>query len=488
VHPSNNGFNYGFLSSQKGSNFCLAERRGLAEKPTGEYKCAMQQHLLSILLLLPASLLSADLQWPSFRGPNASGVADGQNLPEKWDGTKGSGIRFKVVIPGLAHSSPVIWSNKLFLTTAITSQPKASFRLGLYGAGTASEDRSEHEWQILCLDKRTGKILWQKTAKKGRPRDKRHIKATYANSSPATDGRHVVAFFGSEGLFAYSTEGKFLWEKPLGRLDVGAYDLPAYEWGSASSPIIWEGKVIVQCDTQGDSFLLAADVLTGKTLWKTARKEIPSWGTPTIFPGPPHPELITNGSNFIRGYDPRTGKELWRLGGSSKITAPTPIFADNHFIVASGRHPESPIFCLRPGARGDITLGDNARSGGPVQWSKVRRGPYMPTPLIYRGKVYVLNNNGLFACYDLKTGREHYFERIPHRAHGFSASPVAADGNIYCAGEDGLVFVIEAGGKFKLLSVNPIGEPLMATPTLSSGVMYLRATSRLYAVSNKLAP
>ena len=448
----------------------------------------MRQHLFLILLLLPASLLSAGPQWPSFRGLNASGVADGQNLPEKWDGTKRTGIRFKIGIPGLAHSSPVIWDNKLFLTTAISSKPKASFRPGLYGAGTASEDRSEHQWRILSIDKHTGKTLWQKTAKKGGPRDRRHIKATYANSTPATDGRHVVAVFGSEGLFAYTVDGRFLWKKTLGRLDVGAYDLPAYEWGSASSPIIWDGKVIVQCDTQGDSFLLAADVQTGKTLWKTSRKELPSWGTPTIFPGPPSPELITNGSNFIRGYDPRTGKELWRLGGSSKITAPTPIFEDNHFIVASGRHPESPIFCLRPGARGNITLRDNSRSGGPVKWSKVRRGPYMPTPLIYRGKVYVLNNNGLFACYDLKTGNEHYFERIPHRAHGFSASPVAADGNIYCAGEDGLVFVIKAGEKFKLLSTNPIGEPLMATPALSSGAMYLRATSHLFAVGSIHGP
>jgi outer membrane protein assembly factor BamB len=338
---------------------------------------------------------------------------------------------------------------------------------------------------VLCLDKQKGTVLWQQSATKGKPKDKRHIKSTYANATPVTDGRHVVALFGSEGLFAYSVDGRLLWKVELGRMDVGAYDLPSYEWGSASSPIIHDGKVIVQCDQQHGSYLLAVDIETGRTLWKTSREELPSWGTPTVYPGRDRAELITNGSNFIRGYDPSTGKELWRLGGSSKITAPTPVFAEGLIIVASGRAPERPIFAIRPTSTGDLTLQNGETSNAHIAWSKTRRGSYMPTPLIYQGKVYVLDNSGLFGCYELSTGREFYFDRIPHRSFGFSASPVAADGRIYLAGEDGLVFVVQAGAEMKLLATNPIGEPLMATPALSEHTLYLRGSRHLFAVAKQ---
>jgi outer membrane protein assembly factor BamB len=238
----------------------------------------------------------------------------------------------------------------------------------------------------------------------------------------------------------------------------------------------------VQCDQQRGSFLLAADLKTGETVWTAARDELPSWGTPTIYPGKNRAELVTNGSKFIRGYNPATGEELWRLGGSSKITAPTPVFADGLIIVASGRQPERPIFAIRPGAAGDITLRDGETSNASVAWSKTRRGSYMPTPLIYRGHLYVLNNDGLLGCYDLPSGSEHYQERIPHRSFGFSASPVAADGKIYLAGEDGLVFVVEAGSSLKLLATNPVGEPLMATPALSDGFIYFRGSRHVLAI------
>lgn len=423
-------------------------------------------------LVLATSLYATD--WPSFRGPQASGVADGQTLPAEWDAATGKGVLFQVAIPGLAHSSPIISGDRLFLTTAVSSIADPTFKPGLYGVGTAAADRSVHEWRVICLDKNTGKTLWSQVAVKKKPTDKRHIKATYANSTPATDGKHVVAFFGSEGLAAYTVDGKLLWKKNLGRLDVGAYDLPEYEWGSASSPIIWRGKVIVQCDAQKGSFIVALDVKTGKELWRTARDELPSWGTPNVWPGQV-PELVANGSKFIRGYDPATGKELWRLGGSSKITAPTPVFAGDRILVSSGRHPERPIFCLRAGGRGDLTATHH------VVWQN-RRGPYMPTPLIYRGKVYALNNSGLIGCFDLKTGKEHYYERIRHRGHGFSASPVAADGKIYCAGEDGIVFVLESGERFNPPQEHRIGETLMASPALSEGVLYLRGTKTLFAI------
>jgi outer membrane protein assembly factor BamB len=258
--------------------------------------------------------------------------------------------------------------------------------------------------------------------------------------------------------------------------------LPSFEWGPASSPIIWNGLVILQCDTQADSFLVALNAETGETVWKTNRQELPSWGTPTVAMTPAGPELVTNASNFIRAYDPRTGQELWRLRGSSKITAPTPIFSSGAWVVASGRDPERPIFVLRPGARGDITPVEGASTTRSVVWSKTGRGPYMPTPLAYRGVLYVLANNGIFDTYDLATGQELYRQRLPYIGSGYSASPVAADGKIYLSSEDGDMIVVRAGRTFERIATNAVGELLMATPALSDGVMYVKTVSNLFAI------
>jgi outer membrane protein assembly factor BamB len=423
--------------------------------------------------------------WPSFRGPQASGIADGQDLPDQWNGKTGENILWRTPVPGLAHSSPVVWGNRIFVTSAVSSDPKASFRPGLYGDGDASKDRSLHRWMIYAIDKGSGRIVWEKTAHRGEPLEKRHIKSTYANSTPATDGRIVVTWFGSQGVHAYDFNGKFLWKVDLGRVDMGAYDIPTYEWGPASSPIIWNNLVIVQCDTQVDSFLLALDAATGKTVWKTDRDELPSWGTPTVMQTSTGPQLVANASNFIRAYDPRTGKELWRLGRSSKITAPTPIIADDLIVVVSGRAPERPIFVVRPNARGDVTLVEGQTSNESIVWSRTGRGSYMPTPLSYKGILYVLGNNGLFDAYNLKSGEEVYRQRLPTVGSGFSASPVAADGKIYISNEDGEILVIGAGDKFTHIATNSMGELLMATPALSEGVMYVRSANSLFAIGRK---
>jgi outer membrane protein assembly factor BamB len=414
--------------------------------------------------------------WPMFRGAAASGVADGMKLPESWDGQKRANIRWVIPVPGLAHSSPVIAGDRIFLTTAVSSRANATFKPGLYGEGTASDDMSVHRFQVLCVDRRSGKLLWTRTAYEGVPKEKRHIKSTYASSSPVTDGRVVVALFGSQGLYAFDIAGKQLWSADLGRIDAGAYDSPDYEWGTASSPIIWNGSVFVQVDQQKNSFLAAYDLRTGRQLWKTERQELPSWATPNVYAGGSRAEIVTNAPNRIRGYDPRTGRELWTLGGSSKITAPTPIFSKDLIFVASGRRPEAPIFAIRPGANGDITMSDS------VAWRKLQRGSYMPTPILYGGLLYVLGNAGIFDCYDPATGAEIYRERLPHQGSGFSASPVASDGLIYLSSEDGEVFVVRAGKKFELLGRNPMGEPLMATPALAGGTMYIRGERHLFAV------
>jgi len=439
--------------------------------------------VLALLLAGPCLMASAPPgNWPSFRGPYASGAADGQNLPERWDGGRGENVAWKVRVPGLAHSSPVIWGDRLYVTSAISSLGEATFKHGLFGEGDASSDRSVHQWKLYSFDTRTGRMVWDVTAYEGVPREKRHVKSTYASATPATDGTHVVVSFGSQGLYCFSTAGRLLWKKDLGVLDLGAYDAPEYEWGTASSPIIYKDRVIVQCDTQKQDFVLAVNIETGATVWKADRDELPSWGTPTVYAGGVRAEIVTNASNFIRGYDADTGKELWRLGGSSQITAPTPVWSGGLMVVASGRRPEAPVFVIRAGASGDITLPKGTSSSAQIAWSRQQRGSYMPTPLIYNGHLYVIGNQGILDCYELASGKEIYRQRIPHQGGGFSASPVAADGRIYLSSEDGDIFVVRAGPVFELLATNSMGERLMATPALSAGRMFVRGERHLFAI------
>jgi outer membrane protein assembly factor BamB len=443
-----------------------------------------------VLLLLTFCLFSPRLpdalapsaRWPSFRGSLASGVADGANLPERWSVAEGTSIKWKAPLAGLAHSSPIVWDDLVIVTTAVSSVPGATFRRGLYGDGDASPDRSVHEWQLIALDARTGAVRWSRVAHKGEPREKRHIKSTYANQTPATDGRTVVAFFGSQGLYAYDMNGALKWKIDLGVLNAGAYDLPEYEWGNASSPIIDDGRVIVQCDVHGRSFVQAFDLASGKSLWRTERTELPSWATPTVVPGPRGKELVTNAPNRIRGYDPATGQELWTLGGSSKITAPTPIAARNLVIVTSGRAPERPIFAIRPGSRGDLTLAAGTTASDAIAWSRTQRGPYMPTPVAYGDQLYALSNQGLFDAYAIESGAEIYRQRLPHAGSGFSASPVASDGRLFLASEDGDVFVVKAGPSYELVAKNAMGEPVMATPAIAGQQLFVRTEKQLVAI------
>jgi outer membrane protein assembly factor BamB len=433
-------------------------------------------------LLIAALILASGAHWPQFRGPNASGRGDGANLPDTWSAADGKGIAWKTPIPGLAHSSPIVWGDRVFVTTAISSRKDATFKPGLYGEGTASEDVTSHKWNVMALDRRTGKVLWERTAYEGTPKEKRHIKATYANATPATDGKHVVAFFGSQGLYAYDLDGNLKWKRDLGRLDAGAYDSPDYEWGTASSPIIYKDLVIVQADQQKNSFVMALRLNDGATAWTATRDELPSWATPTVYTTGAAPELVTNAPKFIRGYDPQTGKELWRLGRSSNITAPTPVFDKDLIVVMSGRRPNAPLFVLKAGARGDITLPEGATSGGPVVWTREGAGSYMPTPIVHDGRIYVLKNQGILTCWDLKTGAQLYEQRLPGVTSGFSASPVIADGKLYLSSEDGDVFVVKAGSKFELIATNALGQPLMATPAIAEGLLIVRGERDLIAV------
>jgi outer membrane protein assembly factor BamB len=427
----------------------------------------------------PTGVVTKPLDWPQFRGAGASGVADGQFPPTSWDVKTGRNVRWKTPIPGLGHSCPVVVGDRVYITTAVSGDPKATLKPGQYGNVDSVTDNTEHTWKVICLDKQSGKILWEQTASTGVPKVKRHLKSTHANSTPAADRDRVVVSFGSEGLFCYGRDGTLLWKRDLGALDSGWFYDAEYQWGFGSSPILWREMVIVQCDAGKDSFLAAYDLLDGREVWKTTRDEIPSWGSPTVVDGPTGPELVTNGSKFARGYDPATGKELWRLGRHSEITVPTPFLAGGLVILADGYRPVQPIYAVRPGARGDISLKDGETQSEHIAWSKARGGPYLPTPIAYGEHLYVCPNGGVIGCYELATGKQVYSQRI---AGGYTASPVAADGRIYCTSEEGFVRVFKAGPKFELLAANAMGETCMSTPAISDGLLFVRTERHLFAL------
>jgi outer membrane protein assembly factor BamB len=444
------------------------------------------RRILSFCLLVCLASVAEAQNWPSFRGSNASGVADGKPTPVTWNAEKGENILWKTPIPGLAHASPVVWGDKLFITTAVSSDPKPEYRVGLYGDVDTAKDVSKHAWHVYCLDKRTGKILWDRVATEGVPKIKRHIKSTHANSTPATDGKYVIAFFGSEGLYCYDLKGKLQWKKDLGVLDAGWFYDPDYQWETASSPIIYKNLVIVQCDIQKNSFIAAYDIKTGKEVWKTSREEIPSWGTPTIYESKTHAELITNATRAARGYDPMTGKELWHMTGNPEVTATTPIIGNELIFIVNSYRPNQPIYAIKPGATGDISLdlkkGETKNSF--IAWSYQRGGTYMPTPIVYGENLYICANNGILRCFNAKTGEKVYDQRMGEGG-AYSASPIAADGKLYFASEDGVVFVVKAGNKYEALAKNEMGEIMMATPAISDGMIFVRGQHNLFCIADK---
>jgi outer membrane protein assembly factor BamB len=424
--------------------------------------------------------VAAPGNWPSFRGMHASGVADGQGPPVAWDVAKGHNIRWKTPIPGFGHSCPIVWGDRVFVTTAVSGDPKATFRRGLYGDVDSVNDTTTHTWSVYCLDKRSGKILWEKVAHRGVPRVKRHLKASHANCTPATDGRRVVACFGSEGLYCYDLDGRLLWKRDLGFLDASFFLDPDYQWGFGSSPVLYRNLVILQCDVGKGSFIAAYDLDRGRPVWTTPRDEVPSWGTPTVYEGQPRDELVTNATNTVRGYDPRTGRELWRLSGNAQITVPTPVVGHGLIFVTSGYRPIQPIYAIRPGASGDISLASGKDANAAIAWSKRRGGPYLPTPIVYGDYLYTCSNNGIVACYAAATGKQVYRQRLGGSA--YTASPLAADGKLYFTSEEGDVRVVRAGSRFELLAVNKMGDPSLVTPAIADGMIFVRTQHFLFGI------
>jgi len=436
-----------------------------------------------IIILAAASAFAQN--WPAFRGPMGSGILDGANAPVKWDAEKGVNIAWKTPIPGLSVSSPVVWGDKVFVVTSISSDPKSEFRHGLYGDVAPAKDVSEHQWRVYGLDLKTGKILWDQLAHKGIPKTKRHPKASFSSPTPVTDGNVVIAWFGSEGLYAYDMNGKPLWKKDLGLIDAGWFFDPDFQWGAGSSPMIYKNMVIIQSDQQKGSFLAAFDTKTGKQIWRVDRDEIPGWATPVVHEMNGKAQLITNSVKYIRGHDPMTGKQLWQLGGNSEITVTTPVAGEGLIFVANGYPPIQPIYAIKWSATGDITLQGEALKNEHIEWSTKRGGPYMPTPLLYNGLLYICSNSGILTAYQAKTGERLYQERIAGKGGAFSGSPVASDGKLYFPSEDGEVHVVKAGPKYETLSSNPMGEVIMSTPAITRGMVVVRGMKHVFGIAEK---
>ncbi len=429
---------------------------------------------------------AAAQNWPQFRGTNAGGVAEGARPPVSWNAKETKNVRWQTEIPGFSHASPIVWERSIFVVTAVHADGEPALRTGLYGDLDTTEQEGEISWRLYALDRESGRVLWQREVFQGKSPVHRHLKGTHANSTPATDGKRVVVLFGSIGrLAAFDLAGTPLWKVDLGPIDTGWFYNPVYQWGHASSPIIRQDRVIVQVDRAEDAFLAAFDAATGKELWRTARPPISSWGTPTVLEGPQGPEIVTDGSKGVRGYDPATGQELWTLAPTAELTVATPVVGHGLVYISNGYRPVQPVYAIRPGGRGDISLAQGATSNQHVAWSHPKGGTYIPTPIVIGDHLCTLANDGRLTCYDAKSGERVHERRLGGGRVAFSASPVAADGRLYLASEDGDVYVLAAGGEYELLATSSLGEPIMATPAISGDTLLVRTRSHLFALQEQ---
>ena len=433
--------------------------------------------MVSAIFLLASSIF-AGANWPQFRG-SLSGVAEDEALPDVWSTTKN--VVWTVEIPGRGWSSPVVWGDKIFLTSVIKGGALEIPRKGLYiGGNRKTPSDKTHRWMVYCIDFNNANILWERLAHKGIPRHPLHVKNTHASETPVTDGERLYAYFGNIGLFCYDLKGGELWSKKLGTFKT------RYNWGTAASPVLHKDRLFIVNDNEEQSFVVALDKKTGKQIWRVDRDEKSNWATPYIWQNNLRTELITSGRPKVRSYD-LDGRLLWEMGGMSSIVIPTPLAKHGLLYISSGYvgNRERPLYAIRPGAVGDITLKDDETSNKYVAWCQKKGGPYNPSPLAYGDYLYVLYDRGLFSCYDARTGNELYGrQRIAADATAFTSSPWANNGKIFCLSEDGDTFVIQAGPKFKVLGRNKLDEMCMATPAAVRRNLIIRTISKLYRIQD----
>ena len=433
---------------------------------------------------LVASVAAFGKNWPQYRGAQAGGLDDSTPLPTTWNIATGENVRWQTPIPGLAHSAPIVWGDRIYVATAV--QPgKSELKVGLYGNIDSVKEKDSNQWRLLALDKATGKVIWNTLGREAVPKVARHTKATHCNSTPATDGKRIVAIFGSEGLFCFDTAGKLLWEKDLGPMDSGYFQVPTAQWGFASSPVIHDGKVIVLCDVQKGSFLAAFDLVDGRELWRTARSDVPTWSTPTIVTAAGRTQIAVNGWHHSGGYDFATGRELWKLDGGGDIPVPTPIAVNDLIYFTSAHGRMRPMRAIRADASGDITPDDSGAMKPAIAWNHDRQGNYMQTPIVVGALLYGCADIGLVTCFDAKTGAVRYSERLAKTSEGYTASPVSDGRHLYFTSELGNVFVVPVGGEFSVLATNKLEETCLSTPAISEGALFFRTREKLVAIGPK---
>jgi outer membrane protein assembly factor BamB len=426
-----------------------------------------------------AVLADAPQNWPQFRGPQATGAVGGAtNLPDTWSATEN--IAWRQDISGRGWSSPIVWGDRVFLTTVINQGDSEQPKKGLYFGGNRPDPPpAEHLWLVLCLALDSGEVLWRHEAHRGQPQTSIHLKNSYASETPVTDGQHLYVLFGGVGVFCLDFDGNRVWAYPLQPRPT------RYGWGTAASPVLHGDRLYVVNDNEEESYLLCLDKGTGEEVWRVPRDEKSNWATPYVWQHDLRTEIVTPGTGLVRSYD-LSGNLLWSLSGMSSITIATPYEQDGLLYLSSGyvMDDSRPLYAIRPGAGGDITLSGDESSNDWIAWSRPQGAPYNPTTLVYRGIVYVLHDRGLLAAYDAADGSEIYRrQRIPD-GRAFTASPWAYDGKVFCLNEDGVTFVIRAGTQFEILRTNTLAEDDMgmATPALSGDRLLIRTAARVYCI------
>jgi outer membrane protein assembly factor BamB len=435
----------------------------------------VQAVLLATVVAALGTIAHAE-QWPQFRGPGSTGVAESPALPDTWSNTQN--VRWKTAIPGHGWSSPIVWGERIFVTSVIPSGETEAPAKGLYFGGERDAPKVEHRWMVYAVDRASGKIVWEREAHKGMPPAARHLKNTYASETPATDGERVYVSFGNVGIFAFDFSGTLAWS-------VKVPSLPTHNgWGTAASPVLHNGRLYIVNHNEQQSYLTALDARTGKTVWRSDYTEATAWATPYVWEHAGRTEIITSATGKIRSYD-LEGKALWQLGPMSSIVIPTPFSKFGLLYVTSGYVGDTvrPVYAIKPGASGDISLAKGETSNAWIAWSLPQGGPYNPSPIVYGDYYYTLFDRGFFTSHDAKTGKEIYTKvRLDPTASGFSASPWAYNGKLFAMSEDGTTYVIQAGPEFKVIGRNVLDEFTMASPAIDRDSLFIRTATSLYRI------